>query len=135
MSKKERKTLIDDAIQRFGALPSPASYSPIRKRKVEGCYEFKDSMRSSLTDVIYLSSVTPVTQNGIDLNLIKPRSPIYSQKSKIPRLPKLERSDSPSPATYKPNNEVTSINYRSPRSILSKEPRNSFLDRLIKEKK
>lgn len=135
MNKSARKTLADDVIKRFGNLPSPATYSPMRKYKVEGSYEFKDSPRGSLTDILYLSSVTPDTQNGIDLNLIKTRSPNYSHKSKLPRIPKFERNNSPSPASYKPNNEVTSINFRSPRLILSKEPRNSFLDRLIKEKR
>lgn len=61
---------------------------------------------------------------------------MQSWKSKIPRIPELTRKDkTPSPDKYDGNDKLTSLRAQVPRIVLDKSPKESFLDKVIKDKK
>lgn len=57
---------------------------------------------------------TPSHYNPVKLDMIKPRMPDYTQKSKVERFKPWVKTDEPSPQSYKPDDLVSSARRKSP---------------------
>ena len=144
-NKEKRTSFTDEIAKREVKLKGPADYIDQRKVRIVGTYTQKEPASAFLPEVEFAASQVPAS------NAYKPNEKASSLNRKVAganlnrdRSPKsmlkpTKRDDSPSPASYKDADRTWSKLSQHPTKnfaySISKEPKKSFLDIEIKNKK
>lgn len=82
-----------------------------------------------------IQSPKPGHYNAVDMDKIKSRSPNYSQRSKVDRFKSFDKTNAPSPLSYKPDDLATSTaRQKTPALSIPKDKLVNFMQRHIKNK-
>lgn len=87
-----------------------------------------------MSNAIYMSQQTPSFYKTTELQTYKPRSPVWTQQSKVPRVQPLKDSGVPSVHHYKPNDMIKSERTQTTRILFDKEKKESMINKLAARK-
>ena len=143
---KEKRTSIIDVVQkREQKMKGPADYVDKRKARIIGSYTSKEPVASFLPQVEYEATQSPGSgaykpnERASSLNKRQPNANLNRDKSPKVMLKPTKRDDSPSPAHYKDADRTWSkLSQHVTKNYaysISKEPKRSFIDIEMKNKK